>query len=177
MGIKDLTKISMMTAVLAVLGVIPPIPLPISPVPITIQSVAPMMIGGVLGGKRGGLSVLLFIFLVACSLPLLAGGRGGIGFLFGPTGGYIFGWAVVAFGIGFCVTRLKHKSFIKVFSINLLFGLGVLYVCGASYLAATSGMGFGEALWLNVFYIPGDVVKALLATVITLRVLKAMPTI
>ncbi len=177
MGIRDLTKISMMTAVMAVLGAIPPIPLPISPVPITAQSIAPMIIGGLLGAKRGFLAVLLFVFLVACSLPLLAGGRGGVGVLFGPSGGYIIGWMLVALSVGYVVSRMKKRTFFNVFCVNLLFGLGLLYICGAGYLAATTGVSIKETFGMTLAFVPGDVLKAILATFITLRVLRAVPAI
>lgn len=75
MNLKQQMAIAMMAALTGVMGVVPSIP--IGPVPITIQSIAPMLAGGILGAKRGAASMMLFLLLVACSVPILSGGRGG----------------------------------------------------------------------------------------------------
>ncbi|AQX26114.1 biotin transport system substrate-specific component [Bartonella sp. Raccoon60] len=88
MTTKDLTYISLFAALYAVLGFFPPIFLPFFlGLPITAQSMGPMLAGSILGAKRGAAASALFLFLVAIGLPLLAGGRGGIG---------VFGDLVVA---------------------------------------------------------------------------------
>ena len=63
--------------------------IPVYPVPVTGQSMGPMLAGSVLGGKMGALSMIVFDLLVAAGAPILSGGRGGLGILLGPTGGYI----------------------------------------------------------------------------------------
>src|SRR5690625_7350257 len=75
MKLQDMMYISLFAAIVGVLGFIPPIPLPFSPVPITAQTLGVMLAGGILGARRGGLSLLLFIALVAIGTPLLTGGR------------------------------------------------------------------------------------------------------
>ena len=87
---RNLTHIALFAALIAVLGLIPKIDL-ISGVPITAQSLGIMLCGTVLGAKRGFLAVLLFVVLVAAGLPLLSGGRGGIGLFVGPSAGYLIG--------------------------------------------------------------------------------------
>lgn len=79
MNLKQQMAIAMMAALTGVMGVVPSIP--IGPVPITIQSIAPMLAGGILGAKRGAASMMLFLLLVACSVPILSGGRGGRSFI------------------------------------------------------------------------------------------------
>ena len=81
MSTKDIVYIALFAAVMAVLGLFPPITLPISGVPVTAQSLGPMLAGAILGARRGGLSILLFVALVALGLPLLSGGRGGFGII------------------------------------------------------------------------------------------------
>ena len=97
MKTKDIVIIAMFTAFISVLAFIPPIPLPFMPVPIVLQNIGIILAGCLLGYKRGTLSVMIFLLLVATGLPLLSGGRGGLGVFFGPSAGYLFGYPVVAF--------------------------------------------------------------------------------
>lgn len=174
MKMKDLSLIAMMTALTAVMGVIPPIPIPVSPVPITLQSIAPMLAGTILGARRGALSMILLIILGACSLPVFSGGRGGVGVLLGPSGGFIFGWVLVAFLVGLYVAKKKNLIVWKLIVVNCLFGIGILYICGAGYMTLTTGLTFKDAIVLNVFFIPGDIIKAIVAALVGIRVLRAM---
>src|SRR4051812_50079608 len=93
---RDMVHIALFAAIMAALGLLPPIPVGFIPVPITAQSMGVMLAGSILGAKRGGLAILLFLALVAVGLPLLAGGRGGLGGFFGPPAGVLIFWAVRA---------------------------------------------------------------------------------
>ena len=75
---RNVSLIALFAALIAVLGLVPRIEL-ISGVPITAQSLGIMLCGTVLGARRGALAVLLFLLLVAIGLPILSGGRGGLG--------------------------------------------------------------------------------------------------
>ena len=93
MKLKKLIYVSMFATIMGVLGMMPPIFTGISPVPITLQSMGVMLAGSVLGARFGAkyaaLSQILFLLLVVAGLPLLSGGRGGIGVLVGPSAGYL----------------------------------------------------------------------------------------
>lgn len=172
MNLKQQMAIAMMAALTGVMGVVPSIP--IGPVPITIQSIAPMLAGGILGAKRGAASMMLFLLLVACSVPILSGGRGGVGHLFGPTGGYLFGWILVAFLVGCYVTYAKRVNVWKLMAVNIIVGMFILYGCGALYLSQVTATSVSEALLLNIAFIPGDTAKAVLAAFIAVRVRRAL---
>ena len=101
---RNLTHIALFAALIAVLGLVPKIDL-VSGVPITAQSLGVMLCGTVLGARRGALAVLLFLGLVAAGLPLLAGGRGGLGVFASPTVGYLVGFPLAAFVAGLVVER------------------------------------------------------------------------
>src|SRR5574343_2012459 len=88
--------IALFAALMAVLGLIPKIDLPLG-VPITLQTLGVMLAGCMLGPKRALQALLLFLAAVAIGLPLLSGGRGGIGVFFAPASGYLIGWPVGAF--------------------------------------------------------------------------------
>ncbi len=77
MKIQDIVYVALFAALTAALGVIPRIDLGVVPVPITAQTLGPMLAGSILGARRGATSQILFLLLLAAGLPLLAGGRGG----------------------------------------------------------------------------------------------------
>ena len=117
MKLKRLIYVSMFATIMGVLGMMPPIFIGISPVPITLQSLGVMLSGSVLGARFGAkyaaLSQILFLALVVAGLPLLSGGRGGIGVLVGPSAGYLLGYVAGAFVIGWFAYRLKEGKFFK----------------------------------------------------------------
>ncbi len=100
MSTRDLVLAALFTAIIIVLGLIPPVPLAFLPVPITAQSMGVMLAGCIIGAKRGALAYVFLVILVAVGLPVLSGGRGGLAVLTGPTAGYILGWIVGSFVTG-----------------------------------------------------------------------------
>ena len=84
MKTRDLVYVALFAAIVAVLGLLPPVPVPGIPVPITAETLGVMLAGSVLGGRRGGLALLVFLAVVAVGAPVLSGGRGGIGVFYGP---------------------------------------------------------------------------------------------
>ena len=95
MKIQKLAYVSLFAAIMGVLGLMPAIPLGFTPVPITLQTLGVMLAGSVLGARFGpkyaASSQLLFLLLVATGLPLLSGGRGGLG-VFRGTRKWLFNW-------------------------------------------------------------------------------------
>ena len=172
----DLVLVAMFAALTAVMGLIPPITVGILPVPITLQTLAVMLAGALLGPWRGALSQVLLIALVAAGLPLLAGGRGGMGALLGPTGGYIFGWVLGALVIGLITVSFYDRAraawinAVILFAACIVGGVLVVYLMGSGWLSMTTGMDIGTALTGNVVFIPGDTAKAVIATAVALLV-------
>ena len=103
---RNITLIALFAALIAALGLVPKFDLA-SGVPITAQSMGVMLAGTILGARRGALAVLLVLFLVALGLPLLAGGRGGLGVFAGPTVGFLIGWPVARWTSIARVARLR----------------------------------------------------------------------
>ncbi|MDR7294509.1 biotin transporter BioY [Pseudoglutamicibacter albus] len=172
----DVVLVAMFAALTAVMGLIPPITVGILPVPITLQTLAVMLAGALLGPWRGALSQVLLIALVAAGLPLLAGGRGGMGALLGPTGGYIFGWVLGALVIGLITVSFYDRAraawinAVILFAACIVGGVLVVYLMGSGWLSMTTGMDIGTALKGNVVFIPGDTAKAVIATAVALLV-------
>ena len=94
-GARSMAQVSLFAALMAVMGLIPKIDLPLG-VPITIQSLGVMLAGVMLGPWRGLQSMALFLAAVAVGLPLLSGGRGGIGVFMAPSAGYLIGYMLAA---------------------------------------------------------------------------------
>lgn len=97
MKVKEMTYVALFAAVMGALGLVPPIMLSFTPVPITLQTLGVLLAGGILGARLGGISMAVFLLLVAAGAPLLSGGRGGIGVFFGPSAGYLISYPVTAF--------------------------------------------------------------------------------
>ena len=171
---RNVVFIALFAALVAALGLIPAIH--ISSVPITAQSLGIMLCGTVLGAKRGALAALLFIVLVAIGLPLLAGGRGGIGLFAGPSAGFLIGFPVAAFVTGFIVEQWKSVPITASAMIaSLLGGIVVLYLFGIPGMAMALDKSLVDATKLIVAYIPGDIIKAVIAGILTGALYKARP--
>jgi biotin transport system substrate-specific component len=178
MQTRDVVFIALFAAIIAALAVFPPITLPVVAVPITAQSLGVMLAGGVLGAKRGGLAVVLLLVLVAIGLPLLSGGRGGLGVFFGPTAGYLVGWVAAAFVIGYLTEKLWHRlNFIYAFLICICGGVVLLYAIGIPWSAFVAKITIATAFTGSMPFIPGDIIKALVAAAVMVTVKRSYPII
>ncbi|MCZ4090063.1 biotin transporter BioY [Sinorhizobium psoraleae] len=181
MNTRDLVLIALFAAIVVVLGLIPPITLGFIPVPITAQSMGVMLAGCIIGAKRGALAFLLFVLLVAIGLPVLSGGRGGLAVLAGPSGGFILGWAVAAFVTGLVAERFVHegqreiRQFVGFFLASVVGGIVVLYAIGVPWLSAVSGTPLLTAATGSPVFIPGDLLKAAIATLAARAVYAGYP--
>ncbi|SEQ47535.1 biotin transporter BioY [Thalassovita taeanensis] len=172
---RNLTLIALFAALIAALGLVPKLTL-ISGVPISAQSLGIMLCGTVLGAKRGALAVLLFLALVALGLPLLAGGRGGLGVFSGVTMGYLIGFPVAAFVTGLLAEMWRSRGgFIFPAVAALIGGVVVLNVLGIIGMSIKLDKTLADAALLATPFIPGDVLKCVLAGLITQGLLKARP--
>ena len=171
---RNLTHIALFAALIVVLGLIPAIPLGIG-VPITAQSMGIMLCGTVLGSWRGGLAVLLFLGLGLIGLPVLSGGRTVMAALSTPTVGYIIGFPIAAFVAGLIVERLRTPVLPAALAGAVIGGILVLYAFGIPGIAVMAGKPLSEAFLGAMVFLPGDLIKAVLAAFITQAVAQARP--
>jgi biotin transport system substrate-specific component len=177
METRDIVRIALFAAVMAVLGLLPKFDLPIAGgVPITAQSMGVMLAGVVLGARRGALAVLLFLFVVALGAPLLAGGRGGLGVFFGPGAGFLIGFVPAAFVTGLLMERLTNLPVLPaaIFA-SVVGGIAVTYAFGIPVLAWKAGMSLAQAAFGSVGFLPGDVLKAVAVGFIAEAASRAAP--
>jgi biotin transport system substrate-specific component len=171
----DIARIAVFAAIVAALG-LPGAFSVFGAVPITAQTLGVMLAGAVLGAWRGMLSIVVLLALVAIGLPLLAGGRGGIGVFVGPSAGYLLGWIVGAFVIGLIVHAGGRKlTWVRTSLGVLLGGIGVVYAFGIPVQSFVARLPLGETLLQSSIFVPGDLVKVVLATVITMTLARAYP--
>jgi biotin transport system substrate-specific component len=181
MTTRDLVLIALFAAIIVFLGIIPPITLGFIPVPITAQSMGVMLAGCIIGAKRGALAYVLVILMVAIGLPVLSGGRGGLAILAGPTAGFIAGWVAGAFVTGLLAERLVSESqsgarqMAGFFIASLIGGIGVVYLFGNLWLAFVTGLGLEKAFVGSLAFIPGDLLKAGIATLAARAILVGYP--
>jgi len=173
---RNAALIAVFAGFIAALGMVPAFQPPGFSVPITAQSLGVMLAGAILGARRGFAVLALFLVLVAVGLPLLAGGRGGLGVFFTPSVGFLLAWPVTAYVIGWLTERggTPYRLTWGV-AANVIGGIVVLYAAGIAGIAAVAGISVGAAAVSTWIFLPGDLVKAVLAAVIARGVHAAYP--
>jgi len=138
------------------------IPLPFSPVPITGQTLGVLVTGAILGANRGALAVLFYLLEGASGLPVFAGLKGGLPYLIGPTGGYLFGFIPAAYIAGYLAERGWDRNISKSFLSMTIANISI-YIVGLPVLAFYTGIEKAPLLGLYPF-IFGDILKIVFAT-------------
>ena len=173
---RDLALTTTFAGVMAALGAVPAFTPGAFPVPITAQSMGPMLAGAIIGRQRGAASQLLFLALVALGLPLLAGGRGGLSAFAGPSVGYIVGFPVSAWVVGWLTERYGAPySVVWGVIANALGGIVVLYALGIPGTAWRAHISLTAAITGSGWFILGDCAKTVLAALVARGVHAAYP--
>ncbi|GIJ00350.1 biotin transport system substrate-specific component [Sediminihabitans luteus] len=186
---RDLAHVATFAALTAALGLAPPLYVLGGAVPITAQTLGVMLAGTLLGAYRGALAMATFVALVAAGLPLLSGGRGGLSILLGPSGGYVVAWIAGAALVGWLVQRtvarrgLSHgvpRSASRTLALDVLVaalvgGVAFVYACGIPWQAAMLGLPQTTVALGALAFVPGDLLKAVVAASVTVAVLRAYP--
>jgi len=138
--------------------------LPFSPVPVTGQTFAVLLIGALYGSTRAPATVVTYIILGVLGLPVFAGGAAGIARLAGPTAGYLVGFVAAAFVVGLLGERGWHRR-PSTTAVSMIIGNAIIYVFGAGWLSRF--VGWDAVLSAGVVpFLAGDVLKIALATVL-----------
>jgi biotin transport system substrate-specific component len=137
------------------------IPLPFTPVPLTGQTFAVLLVGAALGSRRGAASLGLYTGLGLAGLPVFAGGASGLGYVFGPTGGYLLGFILSAYVIGRLAERGLERS-LRTSILPFAVGTVIIYALGAIWLAFYVGPAAAISKGILPF-LAGDAIKLALA--------------
>ena len=161
---KQMVLIALMTAVTCVLGPLS-IPLPFSPVPISLTNFAIFLAIFVLGMKSGTISFIIYLLLGAVGVPVFSSFREGFQVLAGPTGGYLIGFIFLALIMGFALDHFDRKLVPTI--IGMIIGMAVCYAFGTVWLAKLLSLSFKEGLMMGVIpYLPGDAAKIIIAAIV-----------
>lgn len=161
---KQMVLIALMTAVTCVLGPLS-IPLPFSPVPISLTNFAIFLAIFVLGMKSGTISFIIYLLLGAVGVPVFSSFRGGFQVLAGSTGGYLIGFIFLALIMGFALDHFDRKLVPTI--IGMIIGMAVCYAFGTVWLAKLLSLSFKEGLMMGVIpYLPGDAAKIIIAAIV-----------
>ena len=138
--------------------------LPFSPVPITGQTFAVLLLGALYGSRRGPATVVTYLALGAVGLPVFAGGAFGVARLVGPTAGYLSGFLAAAFVVGFLSERgWDRKPWTT--AISMIIGNGLIYAAGILWLSRF--VGWPAVLSTGILpFLAGDALKIALATIL-----------
>jgi biotin transport system substrate-specific component len=182
--IRSIVYTALFSALFIVMSAIK-IPLPVSPVPITLQNLALMLAGAFLGARYGLISILLVCVLSALGLPLL-GGQGGLAVVFGPTGGFVWMFPICAMAVGFATSTLLASSvlarnsklkFVALFAVFMSCGSLLSYVGGVPWLAYVANLSLSKALALGMYpFLIGDLLKSIVATIVIIGLQPYIPS-
>jgi biotin transport system substrate-specific component len=169
---KNLVLIAFFSAITAVIAPFT-IPLPFSPVPLSLSLFAVFLSGAILDKYSAFISQTVYILLGAVGLPIFSGFRGGLGVIAGATGGYIVSYAFMAFIIALILEK-TGRSYLT-YVLAMLFSLIICYSLGVAWLTAVMKIGFFKAFLVGaVPYIAFDTIKALMCAVVTVPINKSI---
>ena len=180
MKTKDYILCAFFAAFIAVLAQIQ-LPLPITPIPISLAVLAVLIAGGVLGVKRALITIIVYILIGFIGVPVFAGFQGGMAVLAGPTVGYIIGYipliAIVAAFTKYSRDKATEYSWpvykeCLVLVVGAIVGILILYALGTAWFMIVTGRGVVESLAMCVIpFIPGEIFK-IVAFIIIMQALK-----
>ena len=136
--------------------------IPLWPVPLTLQTLGVLFTGAVLGSRRGALALLLYLTEGALGLPVFAGGASGVGYMLGPTGGYLVGFVVAAGVVGRLAQRGWDRRLVWA-AVAMVIGNVIIYACGVAWLAVFLGDLWGALVNGMLLFVVGDLIKIAVA--------------
>jgi biotin transport system substrate-specific component len=140
------------------------IEIPLQPVPITGQTFAVLLVGALMGARRGGAALSLYLIEGISGLPFFSGGASGSAYLFGATGGYLIGFVAAAYAIGVMAERGLERNF-RTSLIPFLVGTAIIYICGIAWLALVLGSLQQAVIFGLLPFLVGDALKLIAAAI------------
>ncbi len=159
-------------ALLTAVGAHVAVPLGVTPVPMTLQTLFVLLAGALLGPVAGASSQLLYLALGVAGVPVFAMGGAGLPWIFGPTGGYLMAFPMAAALTGWIA---GHEGRVVRTAPAFLAGTAVIFALGAGWLSAVTDLGPGALFAAAVQpFLPGAVAKAAIGVVVTRLVLSRL---
>lgn len=179
LNVATMTRVALMAAVTAVAAQIS-IPLPFTPVPFTLQVLAVILSGLLLGPRYGALAQVIYVLLGAVGVPVFAQFHGGLGVVFGPTGGYLLSYPFAAAVAGLAAYAAANAIRRRALWISFLWGaagLAVIYALGATWLSVVAHLPIAVAVVQGVLpFVVFDLIKVGLAALVAVAAAPAIAT-
>ncbi len=173
LSIKEITLVGMCAALMAIFSQLS-IPLPFTSVPVTLQVFGLVILAVVVGAKIGTIALIVYVIIGTIGLPVFANFHSGFGVLIGPTGGYIAGFVIMAFLIGYTSSK-QNKIFLFIASF---IGVAIDLLLGTIQLKIVTGMTMQAALIAGLYpFIIKDLITVTIAVIIGLKVKKSVESI
>lgn len=175
----DLALIAVFAALVAGSAVVPGIPVGNIGVPITLQTLFVLLTGLVLGAGRAAAAVGLYVLLGLAGLPIFSNFRGGLGILAGPSAGYIIAFPLAAALAGWLAAvvlrRTRRARGVLLFVCAMAASLLLIHTLGVGGMVLNAKLDVATAIVKDAVFLPGDVIKNVLAALIAVSLHKAFP--
>lgn len=171
LDISSITKIALCIAVLCVSSY-PVIPLPFTPVVLSLHTVAINLIGLILKPRHAAYTVLIYLIMGLIGMPVFSAGAAGPGKLFGPTGGFYFGFLFAVIAIS--LLKGKDNKFGRYAVVTIGAGIPIQYIFAVLWMCFHNSFNLSASFAAVLAFVPGDIVKCLIASVTGVALNKAM---
>ena len=162
MNVQTMTLVAVMTAVMCILG---PMSIPIGPVPVSLTVLTVYLAVYILGMRYGTMAYIIYLLIGLVGAPVLSGYSGGPAKVFGPTGGYLISFILMALISGWFIDHYYKKIPMQV--LGMVLGLIVCYIFGTTWLAVLAHMDAKAALAAGVIpFIPFDLIKIAISVIV-----------
>lgn len=164
LSVQSMTRIALCVTILCVSSYLV-IPLPFTPIVLSLHTVMVNLTGLVLKPRQAGYTLLIYLFMGLIGLPVFSGGTGGPGKLFGPTGGFYFGFILAVVVISLCKGR--KNQLLRYVAVSICLGLPIQHFCAIFMMCLHNGFQLTAALLsVSLPFIPGDIIKCVIASVL-----------
>ncbi|AMM32658.1 biotin operon repressor [Sinomonas atrocyanea] len=179
---QSLALVAVFAALIAASAIVPGIPVGSFGVPITLQTLAVMLTGLVLGGARAAAAVALYLVVAFAGLPIFSGGRAGLQVLAGGSAGYIIGFLLAALLVGIAaqliIRRLPaRRRAVWFFLAATVVSVVAVHTFGALGMVVNLKLSWPAAFAADLVYYPGDILKNAVAAVAAVAVHRAFPDV
>lgn len=172
-NIMEMTRIALCTALLCASSYLV-IPLPFTPIVLSMHTVMVNLIGLVLKPKQAAYTILLYLLMGLIGLPVFSGGTAGLGKLLGPTGGFYFGFLFAATAIS--ALKGNRNSLGRYILVTVAVGIPIQHLCAIVMMGMHNGWELrAAALTVSLPFLPGDVVKCVLASTMGAAIRRVTP--
>lgn len=161
---QNLTKIALCVAILCVTSFLV-VPLPFTPIVISLHTIVVNMIGFVLKPKEAGITIFIYLLMGLIGLPVFSAGTAGPGKLFGPTGGFYLGFLLAVIVIS--LLKGKKTSFVRYCLVSIFVGIPIQHICAVIVMCIHNGGNVSAAFaTVSLPFILGDIIKCMIASMV-----------